>query len=81
MSDDFIEVRTKIRRRRVLKTSYNQSPGDRSVKIPAIRFSGSYLEDLGFAIGGNYEMVVNPDNTITLRALPENGSSKETSEA
>ena len=69
---DFIEVTTRIRRTRVLKTAYNQSPTD-GTKIPAIRFSGGYLEDLGFSVGGKYELTVNTDNSISLRALPDDG--------
>lgn len=69
MQDDFIQVKTRIRRKRILKTAYNQSPTDRNIKIPAIRFSGGYLEDLGFVVGGQYQMTVNDDNSITLKAL------------
>lgn len=68
MSEDFIEVKTRIKRKRILKTAYNVSPTDSS-KIPAIRFSGNYLEDLGFVVGGQYELTVNDDNSITLRAV------------
>ena len=70
MSEDFIEVKTRIRRKRTLKTAYNQSPTD-GTRIPAIRFSGGYLEDLGFVVGGQYELTVNQDNSITLRPKPE----------
>lgn len=66
---DFIEVRTRIRRKRVLKMAYNRTPIDKT-KIAAIRFSGTYLEDLGFVVDGKYELTVNPDSTITLKPLP-----------
>jgi len=66
---DYIQVRTRIRRTRRLKMAYNTSPTDGS-KISAVRFSGSYLEDLGFVVGGHYQLTVNDDGTITLKPLP-----------
>jgi len=69
MSEDFITVKTKMRRKRILKMAYNQSPSDGS-KIPAIRFSGGYLEDLGFVVGGQYELTVQDDGSIVLKPLP-----------
>lgn len=68
-SNDLIELRMKIRRTRTLKMAYNQSPSD-GRKIPAIRFSGEYLEGLGFVVGGHYDLVVQEDSSILLIPKP-----------
>jgi len=67
-AEDYIEVSTKILRRRILRVAYNRNPTDKKM-IPCLRFSGSYLDDLGFVVGGHYELTINEDNTITIRAL------------
>jgi len=71
INTDFVEVQTKMRRRRVLKMAWNRKPKDQ-LKIPAIRFSGNYLEDLGFVVDGFFELIVQEDRSILLKPLPPN---------
>ena len=63
-NEDYIEVKALIKRRRELTVAYNSADG---LKIPSIRFSGSYLEDLGYPVGSKYELVINQDNSFTIR--------------
>ena len=72
---DFIEVTTKLRRRRILKMAYNQ-PIVGGKKIPAVSVSGAYLHDIGLAVGGRYELTINVDNSITLRGVSDDDSSQ-----
>lgn len=67
---DYIEVKTRIKRTRKLTVAYNKNPGDGS-QIPCIRFSGSFLQDIGFEIGKSYTMTVNRDGTLTLELVSE----------
>ena len=73
----FVEVTAKLRRKRTLKVAYNKSPSDGS-KIPAIRFSGDYLEGLGFVVGGKYELTINEDRTITIKPIGQEGKTDGT---
>ena len=73
----YVEVTAKLRRKRTLKVAYNKSPSD-DTKIPAIRFSGDYLEGLGFIVGGKYDLTINEDKSITLTPhSPESESDDE----
>jgi hypothetical protein len=74
--NDYIEVTTRIRRTRSLTVAYNKAPGSEA-KIAAIRFSGAYLEDMGFTIGGAYKLRVNEDNTITLTPTPDENKEQD----
>ncbi len=65
LNNDFIEVKTRIRRRRRLKMAFNKQQGD-NAKVPAIRFSGFWMGDLGFDVDGEYDLLVNQDGSITL---------------
>ena len=80
--EDYIQVTTRVRRTRQLTVAYNRGPsvdGKKGTKIAAIRFSGSYLEDMGFAIGNSYSLRVNEDNTITLTPIVEEAKTAEAS--
>ena len=70
-----VEVRQRQQKTRRLKMAYNisQTNGD---KIAAVRFSGQYLEGLGFSADGYMDMTINDDQSITIRAI-----SKEAHEA
>ena len=65
-----IRVVTEIPRKRRLKMAYNVSTAN-GMKIPAIRFSAQYLHELGFKVGGMFDLIINDDNTLTLVPLPE----------
>lgn len=60
------------RRRRRLRLAYNytSSPNGKR-KLPAIKFSGDYLSALGFLIDGYFDLTINDDSTITLKAVPQ----------
>ena len=70
---EYIEVKTKIRKKRILKTAYSWQSNPRR-KVVAVRVAGQYLEDLGFEVGGYMELEVNDDGSITIRPCtpPEN---------
>lgn len=36
-------------------------------KSPAIRFAGKHLSDLGFKVGGKFEITINDDGSLTIR--------------
>lgn len=69
MSDlEIVRLATPVAKRRVLRMSYNVSQSEQSTKkLPAIRFSGQYLADLGFDVAGFFEMIINDDHSITIR--------------
>lgn len=64
--ENSIEVTSKIKKTRVSKMTYNLSQSSNR-RVPAIRISGEYLEDIGFAVGGYFELTINDDMSITLR--------------
>lgn len=66
--DDVVEVKTRVRRTRRLKMSYNISQTDGS-RVAAIRVSGKYLEDLGFDVDGFFDLTINEDGTLNLRPV------------
>lgn len=65
-NEETIEVKTRLKRQRKLRTAYNISQTDGS-KIVAIRISGRYLEDLGFRHDGYFVLTINDDRSLTLR--------------
>lgn len=69
MSDqsNLVAVKALLKRTRRLKMAYNVSQNQ--TKIAAIRFSGQYLEGLGFAHDGYFDMTINEDGSIVLRAV------------
>ena len=68
-----------VQRSRILKMGYNKSATDGS-KIPAIRFSGQYLESLGFHHNGKFMMTINDDMTITLKAIEKESENESSGE-
>lgn len=66
----YLKVVTEIPRKRRLKMAYNVSTSG-GQKIPAIRFSAQYLHELGFRVGGMFDMIINDDNSLTLVPVPE----------
>lgn len=70
-----VEVKAKLRRTRRLKMAYNISQSDKT-KIAAIRFSGQYLEALGFSYDAFFDLTINEDGSLTIRPV-----SKEQNEA
>ena len=73
MTDDTIEIKTTVKRNRRIKIGYNVIPGSDGPKkkVAAIRFSGEYLENLGFEIGKYLQMTINRDKSITLRPIKD----------
>lgn len=74
--NDTVEVKTRLKRRRVLKMAYNRSQTD-GRRVATIRCSGAYLEDLGFRHDGYFELVINDDRSITIRPCEGGGSDVE----
>lgn len=70
-----VEVKAKLRKTRRLKMAYNISQGDKT-KIAAIRFSGQYLEALGFSYDAFFDLTINEDGSLTIRPV-----SKEVAES
>jgi len=64
-----------LKRVRRLKMAYNVS--QTRTKIAAIRFSGQYLEGLGFTHDGFFDMTINEDHSITLRAISKEQNDAE----
>ncbi|MAE81341.1 MAG: hypothetical protein CMB80_01305 [Flammeovirgaceae bacterium] len=69
MTEETISVATRIKKKRRLRIAYNNSQTEPGRKIAAIRFSGVYLEDLGFNVGGYLDLCINDDKSITLRPV------------
>jgi hypothetical protein len=67
-NENTVEVKTKLRKTRRLKMAYNVSQYDKT-KIAAIRFSGQYLESLGFSHEGFFDLTINPDGSLTIRPV------------
>lgn len=65
MSDETIEVRTRIRRTRILRMGQNRSQTDGSL-VAAIRISGIYLHDLGFDPKGFFQMTIQDDGSLLI---------------
>jgi hypothetical protein len=65
MSDETIEVRTRIRRTRILRMGQNRSQTDGSL-VAAIRISGIYLHDLGFDPKGFFKMTIQDDGSLLI---------------
>ena len=53
--------------RRRLTVAYNKAPN--GGVSPAIRFSGTFLEHLGFVAGEQYELIINDDLSLTIRPV------------
>lgn len=66
---DTVNIPTKRARTRRLKVAYNNSQVNPGHKVAAIRFSGTYLEDLGFNVGDYFDMIINNDHSLTLRPV------------
>ena len=62
-----IEVtrKRKIKKTRRLKVAYNKQLNSDET-VPAIRFSGQYLEAVGFEVGKFFIMEIDGDGTITI---------------
>lgn len=75
MSDDTVEIRTRIRRTRVLRMGQNRSQTDGSF-VAAIRISGIYLHDLGFDPNGYFRMTIQNDGSLLIQPCdkPEGNS-------
>lgn len=43
-------------------------------KSPAIRFAGRHLAALGFKVGGQFEIIINDDRSLTIRPREENAT-------
>jgi hypothetical protein len=69
-----IELLAKMPRVRRIKMAYNKTGS--GLKIPAIRFSGKYLESLGFDTEGEFDLTINEDKSITIRPVPNASSNK-----
>jgi len=67
----YIKVAVEVPRKRRLKMAYNVSTAN-GQKIPAIRFSAQYLHELGFRVGGLFDMIINDDNSLTLVPVTDN---------
>lgn len=67
-NEDTVEVRTRLRKTRRLKMAYNVSQTD-GTKIAAIRFSGQYLESLGFDHNGFFDLTINEDGSLTIKPV------------
>ena len=75
MTDDTVEVKTRLKRTRRLRMGKNKSQTDAS-DVASIRISGLYLHNLGFSSDGYFDLQINDDATITIRPV-----SKEQAEA
>tara|TARA_R110002096_G_scaffold392493_1_gene587459 strand:- start:1140 stop:1406 length:267 start_codon:yes stop_codon:yes gene_type:complete len=75
MTDDTIQIKTRLRRTRRLKMGQNKTHPDGD-PVAAIRVSGLYLQDLGFDPHGYFDMHINDDNSLTMTPI-----SKEQAEA
>lgn len=69
MTKDTIQIRSSMKRRRRIKVGYNKSQTEQDRNVAAIRFSGTYLEDLGFHVGEFMDLIINDDLSITLRPI------------
>lgn len=68
MSEDTVEVKTRLKRTRRLRMGKNKSQTDGS-DVASIRISGLYLHDLGFDPNGFFDLQINDDASITLRPI------------
>lgn len=71
-----VEVKAKLRRTRRLKMAYNISQSDKT-KIAAIRFSGQYLEALGFSYDAFFDLTINEDGSLTIRPVSKEQNESE----
>lgn len=68
MTDDTVEVKTRLKKTRRLRMGKNKSQTDGS-NVASIRISGLYLHDLGFSPDGFLDLEINEDKTITLHPV------------
>lgn len=66
-----VHVPSPIQKSRILKMAYNKVPKNDGTKtmMPAIKFSGQYLEVLGFKVGGFFELIINDDHSLTIKVV------------
>lgn len=69
--DEEIRIPTTLKRHRTLRVAYNMATNDRTKRVPTIRISGAYLQDLGFVVGGYFQLTINDDHSLTLRAITD----------
>jgi hypothetical protein len=77
MTDDTIRIPVKMKRKRRLKVAFNQSQSEPGRKVAAIRFSGFWLEDVGFEVGKPFDLIINEDRSLTLRLVTDEESAQE----
>jgi len=65
-NNDFVVAPFYIPKQRVFHVGHNKSGAHRQLKIPCIRFSGRWLENLGFKVDAPYKVIVNDDFSLTL---------------
>jgi len=68
MTEETVEIKTRLRKTRRLKMGQNKSQSDGSM-VAAIRMSGLYLQDIGFDPDGYFDMTINSDGSLTIQPV------------